>query len=253
MRAAGLLSSSEGEVSSCSAGTFHTTHWSVVLDAGQASSPQSAEALEWLCCTYWYPLYAYVRRRGYEVAEAQDLTQEFFARLLEKHWLGQADRTRGRFRSFLLGAMDHFLANEWRRAHAARRGGGKVLVSLDDTAERRYALEPAVALSPEKIYERRWALSLFEAALARLQQELHAVEKVELFQSLKDFLSAEPAEGDYSRIGEKFGMSAGAVASAVHRLRHRYRQLVLEEIARTVADPAEIENEMRSLLAALTA
>ncbi len=228
-----------------------TTHWSVVLSAANSGSANAAEALESLCRTYWYPLYAYLRRRGHNVDEAQDLTQEFFARLLEKHWLEQADPNRGKFRSCLLGAMNHFAANEWRRAHAAKRGGMKPLLSLDDTAESRYALEPSSELTPERLYDRRWALSLFESALARLREDYRSVGKAELFESLKDFLSAEPADGDYARVGASFGMSNGAVAAAVHRLRQHYRQLVHQEVAHTLANPADVEDEMRALLEAL--
>lgn len=142
-----------------------STHWSAVLAAGQPGSRRAAVAMEELCRTYWYPLYAYIRRRGYEVEEAQDLTQEFFTEMLENRRLKNVDPKRGKFRSFLLGAMNHFLANDWRRAHTLKRGGGKALISLDDTAERRYAVDASTGLSPEKMYERRWAWSLFERAM----------------------------------------------------------------------------------------
>jgi RNA polymerase sigma-70 factor (ECF subfamily) len=207
--------------------------------------------MEELCRAYWYPLYAYVRRRGHGVEEAQDLTQEFFARLLEKHWVGEADPGRGRFRSFLLMAVNHFLANEWRRSQAAKRGGGQPVISLDATAEGRYAQETASTLTPEKLYQRRWALSLFDRALGRLRAEYAARGRTRLFACLKEFLSEESAEGDYARLGAELEMSPGAVAAAVHRLRQHYRELVREEVAHTVETPAEMEDEIRSLLAAL--
>ena len=228
-----------------------STHWSAVLAAGQSGSPQAAAALEELCQTYWYPLYAYVRRRGYEVEEAQDLTQEFFAQMLEKHWLKSADRQRGKFRSFLLGAMNHFLANDWRRAHALKRGGGKALISLDDTVEQRYVLDAASDVTPETLYDRRWAWSVFERAVDLLREYYRAAGKTALYDALKGFLAEEVVEGDYVRLAARLGMSSGAVATAVHRLRDRYRALVREEVVRTLADPREIEDEMRSLLAAL--
>ena len=207
--------------------------------------------MEELCRTYWYPLYAYVRRLGHPVEEAQDLTQEFFARLIEKQWLADADRRKGRFRTFLLTALNHFLANEWRHSHAAKRGGGKRLISLDDTTEARYAQEPACHLTPEKIYDRRWAMSLFDRALRRLREEYVAADKTGLYDHLKEFLSAEARDGEYDRLGLELEMSAGAVAAAVHRLRQHYRQLVREEVTQTVETPADVDDEVRALLAAL--
>ena len=229
-----------------------STHWSAVLAAGQSGSPRAAAAMEELCQTYWYPLYAYVRRRGYAVEEAQDLTQEFFAEMLENHWLKSADPKRGKFRSFLLGAMNHFLANDWRRAQTLKRGGGKPLISLDDTAEQRYALDATTDLTPEKIYERRWAWSLFERAVSRLREQYTAAGKARLYDALKSFLAEDIDERDYTRLAAELEMTPGAVATAVHRLRDRYRELVREEVAHTVADPAEVEDEVRSLLAAMS-
>ncbi len=229
-----------------------STHWSAVLAAGQPGSRRAAAAIEELCRTYWYPLYAYIRRRGYEVEEAQDLTQEFFTEMLENHWLKSADPQRGKFRSFLLGAMNHFLANDWRRAHTLKRGGGKALISLDDTAERRYAADAATGLTPEKMYERRWAWSLFERAFSRLREQYAAAGKARLYDVLKGFLADDIDEGDYARLAGQLEMTHGAVGTAVHRLRDRYRELVREEVAHTVADPAEVEDEIRSLLAALS-
>jgi RNA polymerase sigma-70 factor (ECF subfamily) len=230
---------------------FVTTHWSVVLAGGDKDSPHATAALEELCRTYWYPLYAYIRRRGHPVEAAQDLTQEFFARLIEKRWLAGADANKGRFRSFLLTALNRFMANEWHRAQAAKRGGGQPLISLDDTAEARYALEPVSHVTPEKIYERRWALSLFDRALARLREQHLAAGKSRLYGRLKQYLSDEARDGDYVRLGAELGMNPGAVAAAVHRLRQHYRALVREEVAQTVESPAEIDDEVRALLAAL--
>lgn len=232
-------------------GWFKTTHWSVVQDASGGDPAQAGAALATLCQTYWYPLYTYVRRLGHGPEDAQDLTQEFFARLLEKQWLAQVDANRGRFRSFLLTALKHFLANEWRRTQAAKRGGGQRLLSLDDTAEALYAQEPASDLTPEKLYERRWALRLFERALVRLEQDYQTAGRQDVYQALKEFLSAEAKCGEYAQVGERLGMTRGAVAAGVHRLRQRYRELVRDEIAQTVTHAAELEDEMRSLLAAL--
>jgi RNA polymerase sigma factor (sigma-70 family) len=208
-------------------------------------------AMEELCRAYWYPLYAYVRRRGHSVEDAQDLTQEFFARLIEKRWLAEADSGKGRFRTFLLTALNHFLANEWRRSHAAKRGGGQAPISLDDTAEARYVQEPVSDLTPEKTYQRRWALSLFARALVRLREQYAAAGKAPLYDCLKGSLSSEVGEGEYDRLGRELGLSTGAVSAAVHRLRQQYRQLVREEVAQTVENPADVEDEIRSLLAAL--
>jgi len=229
-----------------------TTHWSAVLAAGQTASPRAAAAMEELCRTYWYPIYAYVRRRGHAVEDAQDLTQEFFARLIGKQWVADANPARGRFRTFLLTALNHFLANEWRNARAAKRGGGRSVISLDDTTESRYAHEPASDLTPEKLYERRWALSLFDRALGRLREQYGAAGKKKLYDHLQKFLSSEAADGEYARLGAELEMSSGAMAAAVHRLRQHYRELVREEVAQTVETPAEVEEEVRSLLAALS-
>ena len=235
-------------------GIFATTHWSVVLAAGQEESTQSHEALEQLCRTYWYPLYAYVRRHGHSTEDAQDLTQGFFARVLEKNYLRQADPERGKFRSFLLTSLKHFLIHEWERANAARRGGSRPHLSWDQpSAEERYRLEPVSDLTPDKIFEQRWALTLFQRALGRLRDEFVEAEKARPFDELKEFLSCEPAEGAYAGVAARLGMSPGAVAVAVHRLRQRYAQLVREEIAHTVARPAEIEEEMRHLIALVSA
>jgi DNA-directed RNA polymerase specialized sigma24 family protein len=231
---------------------FQTTHWSVVLLAGHGGEAGARQALELLCRTYWYPLYAYVRRRGHGPEEAQDLTQEFFARLIANHDLARADREKGRFRSFLLAAMNHFLVSEWRKVHAAKRGGGQFVISLDGlTAEERYRREPMCERTPETLYEQRWALTLFDGALARLQQEWGSAGKAREFDRLKQFLTNEAGDGEYAQAATALDMTVGAVSVAVHRVRHRYSQLVREEIAHTVADPADLEDEVRHLFAVL--
>jgi DNA-directed RNA polymerase specialized sigma24 family protein len=207
--------------------------------------------MEKLCTTYWFPVYAYVRRRGYDVPEAQDLTQEFFARMLQKNWVAQADPGRGRFRSFLLSALNHFLANEWRRSQAAKRGAGAKHLSIDDTAETWYALEPACELTPEKIYDRRWAIRVLDLGLARLKERYLSQGKGATFEALKSFLSAEADARGRDRAAAQLGISLGAIATAVYRLRCQYRDCVREEIAQTVSTLAEVEDEMKSLCAAL--
>jgi DNA-directed RNA polymerase specialized sigma24 family protein len=228
---------------------FATTHWTVVLAAGDRGAPQAAEALEKLCRLYWYPLYAYVRRKGYNVHDAEDLTQAFFAHFLDKNYLARASQQRGRFRSFLLTSMQNFLAHEWERARAAKRGGGRTLLSWDEiSGESRYALEPASDLSPDNIFEQRCAAMLFQKALSELQREMAAAGNSEQFERLKRFLSAKAQADDYAEAASGLGMTPGAVGVAVHRLRQRYGELVREEIAHTVATPAEVEEEMRYLI-----
>jgi RNA polymerase sigma-70 factor (ECF subfamily) len=228
---------------------FATTHWSVVLAAGQAASPQSTEALERLCRTYWFPLYAYVRRKGYGPEDAQDLTQEFFARFLKRNSLARADRERGRFRTFLLTSLQNFLGHEWERARAEKRGGGLTFVPwVEEGPEGRYQLEENSQLGPDQVFDQRWALALFQHALERLQQESAAGEKGAQFDELKAFLSTEPDEGAYAGAASRLGLSTGAVAVAVHRLRQRYRELVREEVAHTVATPGEVEGELHHLI-----
>ncbi len=231
---------------------FLTTHWSQVLAAGRSDTTSASTALATLCATYWYPLYAYVRRRGYGPEDAQDLTQEFFARLLEQKWLGQADRERGRFRTFLLTAMSHFLANEWDKANARKRGGAVQIVPLQlDSAETRYGQEPADAFTPEQAYERRWAVTLLEHVLAQLQKEYVKEGKAELFEALKPSLLGEGDHQPYAELAVKVRVSEGALKVAVHRLRKRYRQFLRAEIADTVASSSEVEEEMHHLFKAL--
>jgi RNA polymerase sigma factor (sigma-70 family) len=223
----------------------------VVLTAGRGSSPQAGRALEELCRTYWYPLYAYVRRRGHSPHEAEDLTQEFFARLLAKNYLADVDREKGKFRSFLLASLKHFLANEWDRAQAAKRGGGQPHLSLDaQTAETRYQAEPADDLTPEKLLERQWALALLDQVLARLQAEFVADSKEKQFDELKLWLTEGKGATSYAVVAARLGTTEGAAKVAVHRLRRRYRELLRDEISHTVTTPAEIEEEIRHLFAA---
>lgn len=234
------------------AGAFVTTHWSVVLAAGRSDTTRAQSALATLCQAYWYPLYAYVRRRGHNPHDAQDLTQEFFARLLEHNWLARASHERGRFRTFLLSALSHFLANEWDKAHAQKRGGAVQLVPLQlDTAETRYGAEPPDSVTPEQCYERRWALALLERVLTRLGDEYRSQQKAELFEALKPCLAGERQTQPYASVATKLGMSEGAVKVAVHRLRHSYREILKDEIAQTVSRPEEVEEEMRYLLTVL--
>jgi RNA polymerase sigma factor (sigma-70 family) len=233
-------------------GCFATTHWSVVLAAGDSRSPQAADALEKLCHTYWYPLYAYVRRKGHSPEDAQDLTQEFFARLLEKKYLKLADRERGKFRAFLLTSLKHFLVNEWEKARTAKRGGGEAVLHLDEhLAESRYLEEPSADSSPDVMFEKRWAIAVLEQVLARLRQESVAAGKGELFELLKDFLWGDKNLASQTEIGAPLGLSASAVKSAVHRLRLRYRELLRSEIANTVARTEDIDEELRYLVSVL--
>ena len=231
---------------------FATTRWSQVLAAGQTQTGDSREALSRLCESYYYPLYAYVRRWGYDAEQAQDLTQEFFSRLLEKHYLRAADPSRGRFRSFLLAALKHFLANERDRAVAVKRGGRATVISLEmENAEGRYSLEPPDLETPETIYERRWALTLLERTLSRLAREFQATGRQALFGRLEGYLTGEQDALPYSHLAAELGMSEGAVKVTVHRLRRRFGTLLREEIGETVATPAEVDDEIRELFHAL--
>jgi RNA polymerase sigma factor (sigma-70 family) len=243
--------------SSAGGDRFPTTHWSMVLsagahgEAGAGNSSEAGQALATLCEKYWFPLYAFVRRAGYSVEAAQDLTQEFFVRLLAQRLLTKADRQKGKFRSFLLAALKHFLADEWDRAHAQKRGGGRIILSFDSMdAETRYRLEPARDLTPEKMFEKQWALSILEHVLSCLHAEMVADGKAALFETVKDTLiGVRPTA--YATIGVELGMTEGAVKVAVHRIRRRYRALLREEIAHTVADSDEIGEEIRYLLSCL--
>ena len=231
---------------------FVTTHWSVVLVAGRTDSTRAQSALARLCQTYWYPLYAYVRRRGHSPQDAQDLTQEFFARLLERHTIANADPNRGRFRSFLLSAMNHFLAHEWEKLRAQKRGGGRQLLSLDlARAEERYDLEPADNSSPDKLFDKHWAGALLEEVLNQLEAEYQQAGKAGLFAALKQTLTGTHESQPYAVLATRLGMNEAAVKVAVHRLRKRYRELLRVEIANVVADPEQAEDELRHLFTAL--
>jgi RNA polymerase sigma factor (sigma-70 family) len=232
---------------------FVTTRWSVVLAAGRSDTTRSRDALARLCQTYWYPLYAYARRRGYSAHDAQDLTQEFFARLLEKQSLAAADPERGRFRSFILAAMNNFLAQEWEKARAKKRGGGVELISLDlAQAEQRYDLEPATSETPDKDFDKKWALALLESVMVQLECEYVRESKAELFTALKQTLTGSRESQPYAELAVTLGMNEGAIKVVVHRLRKRYRELLQDEIANTVSSTEEIKEEMRHLFAALT-
>lgn len=232
--------------------SFATTHWSIVLAAAHDSRPDAQAALATLCETYWYPLYAYVRRLGYKAEDAQDLTQGFFAALLEKQYVKAADRERGRFRSFLLTALKRFLSKEYDRAHAQKRGGKARPIALDwEAGESRYALEPSHDVTPEAIYQRRWALTVLDRVIVRLRQAYADAGKETVFDGVKAFLTGETGAPPYEQVACELGMSEGAVKVAVHRLRRRYRDLLRSEIAQTVADPEAVEDELKYLLAVL--
>ena len=230
---------------------FPTTHWSGVLAAAATETTHAREALGRLCGAYWFPLYAYVRRRGHTPQDAEDLTQEFFARLLERKTLARLTPEQGRLRSFLLKSLDHFLTDEWRRARAQKRGGGQV-ISLDAaTAESRYSVEPAERLTPELLYDRLWALALLSSVFQSLQDEYARAGKAALFQDLKFCLTGSRSAIPYTELAERLGVPVNTVKTWVHRLRQRYRQLLREEVGRTLASPEEIEPELQCLFKAL--
>jgi RNA polymerase sigma-70 factor (ECF subfamily) len=233
---------------------FSATHWSLVLAAGHNSTPGSQAALETLCQRYWYPLYAYVRRRGQGPEDAQDLTQEFFARLLRKEYLRHADRQRGKFRTFLLISLQRFLVNEWEKSRSQKRGGGQAVFSMDkDRTEERYQAEPSEESTPEKIFEKRWALTLLEQVLLRLREEFNSNGKAEQFDRLKVLLWGEKGSPPYAQVAAELGLSESALKVAVHRLRQRYKELLRFEVAQTVASPGEVDEELRHLIAVMSA
>jgi RNA polymerase sigma-70 factor (ECF subfamily) len=237
-----------------SPGGFAPTRWTLIVSAKQEETVPAMRALEELCQAYWRPLYAYVRRQGCGAEEAQDLTQEFFSRLLAKNYLASVDRAKGKFRSFLLASLKHFLSNQWERARAKKRGGGRPIIALDSlSAEARARIEPADNLTPDKAFERQWALTVLDQALGRLRAEYTDEGKEGLFEALKQFLtgSGRLETGEtYTDIGNNCGLNEAAVKVAVHRLRRRYRDVLREEIAHTVARREEIDQEIRSLFAA---
>jgi RNA polymerase sigma-70 factor (ECF subfamily) len=239
------------ETGSQSPQAFVTTHWSQVLLAGDYDSPDSAQALEKLCRAYWSPLYCYLRRDGRSSHEAEDLTQAFFARLLERNSLAAAAPERGRFRNFLLTALKNFVVNEWRSQHAQKRGGQFQIVSLDAQAiEGHYVSEPGDHVTPEVLFDKQWALTVLERVMGRLRAEYATVGKAALFEDLKTFLAAKKAT-PHADLATKHGITAGAIGVTIHRLRQRYAELLREEIAATLKDPSEIDDEIRHLIAAL--
>ncbi len=247
------MTSSRTETPLPPARCFVTTHWSVVLTAGRHDTTRARAALEQLCRNYWHPLYAYVRGTGYSREEAEDLTQEFFARLLAHNSVARADPARGRFRSFLLAALKHFLANEWEKARAQKRGGGAQPIPLEfDTAETRCAQPIAPGDTPDRAYDRHWALALLEVVLGRLRREYRAARREDLFLGLKDTLGGGRSEIPYRDLAARLGLSEGAVKVAAHRLRQRYRELLREEVANTVAGAGDVEEELKALFAALS-
>ncbi len=230
---------------------FASTHWSVVLLAGQEHSPQSAAALEMLCQAYWYPLYSFIRRQGYGPHEAADLTQDFFLHLLATHALASVNREKGKFRSFLLASLKNLLANAWNRGRRQKRGGGLPLLSLDEEgAEGRFQLESAAELTPDKLFERRWAETILSRALDRLRRECDGDEKIRRFDQVKTFLLGEKGTNSLAGAAARLNLSLAAVKGLVHRLRRRFGELVRDEIAQTVSRPEEIEEEIRDLFAA---
>jgi RNA polymerase sigma factor (sigma-70 family) len=231
-------------------GVFATTHWSVVVSAGKGGSEAAFVALDRLCQAYWYPLFAYVRRRGYAEDQAKDLTQAFFAQLIGRNYLSDANPELGRFRTFLLTSLNHFLANEWSRGHAQKRGGGVEFISLDYAREQEgRSLDPGHELTPERIYEKRWAEAVLEKVLERLRSEFDGV-SIKRFDVLKQFLTEEKGASSYANVAQALGMTNQAVKSAVHRLRQRWRELMREEIAHTVhaATSKDVDDEIRYLL-----
>lgn len=227
---------------------FVTTRWSIVISAGSEKSPESKRALESLCEIYWYPLYAYVRRRVSDINEAQDLTQSFFAEFLEKSYVGLATPDRGRFRSFLLTSFKHYLSKQWEKAKALKRGGGQVTISLDfQSADSSLAFEPTSRLTPEQIYERQWAITLLGQIMQRLKTEFEESSKASHFEELKDFVIGDHAGKSYTDVATNLEITEVAARKAASRMRKRYRELLREEITQTVSSPEEIDDEIRSL------
>jgi RNA polymerase sigma-70 factor (ECF subfamily) len=228
--------------------SFETTQWSLVVAAGDSRQPGSRDALADLCQSYWYPLYAFLRRRGYPHEEAEDLVQGFFAQLLDKNYLRAADRERGRFRSFLLASLKNYAANEWDRKKAKKRGGDATTLSLDfETAEGRYHVEPSDEQTPEQVFDRGWAMAQLGQVLERMRSEEGDSERIEV---LEGFLTGESDDVRYKDVAGRLGMTEGAVKVAVHRLRQRFGKMLREEVARTLDDPADVDDEIRHLFAA---
>ncbi|HZL80158.1 MAG TPA: RNA polymerase sigma factor [Candidatus Limnocylindrales bacterium] len=246
-----MISEHSNQPSTAPGDIFATTHWTVVLAAGKRHTPQSDAALEELCRSYWFPLYAYVRRRGHNKEDAEDLVQAFFARFLGKNYLAGLRAERGRFRAFLLASLKHFLANEWDKAQAQKRGGGVTPLSLDwQTADTKFQVAATAEPSPDKAFDREWALALLAKVIERLQQECAADGKAKLFEQLKIFLTAGKGALSHTDAAKKLGMDETAVRVAVHRLRKRYRQLLRDEISQTLADESQVDEEMQALFGA---
>jgi RNA polymerase sigma-70 factor (ECF subfamily) len=238
----------QGKSTGQGAGIFATTHWSVVVHAGDSRSPEADSAMERLCRTYWYPLYVFVRRKGHSHEDASDLTQAFFARFLEKRYLKSVDASLGKFRTFLLTSMTHFLANEWDKSQAQKRGGGQRVISFDDAkAEERYQLEPVEQATPETLYEQRWAQTVMGVVLDRLAAET----ETKRFEVLKPFLLEDKGAVSYEEAAARLELSVPAITSAIHRMRARFGALLVEEVSNTVDTPEAVEPELRHLLAAL--
>ena len=232
---------------------FPATHWTQVMAARRVGSTEAAEALEQLCGVYWYPIYAYVRRKGHSDEDAKDIVQGFFYHILERNLMGSADRTKGKFRSFLLGSLNYFVANRHDFENAKKRGGGMTFISLDGKApEERYALEPVDDSSPEKLFDRHWASDLLDQAMSRLREEYRQQGKAQLFDQLKPFLTDDTGSGDYAPVAAALDMKPGAVTTAVHRLRQRYAESIETEIARTVDSKSEIANERQYICEVLS-
>ena len=248
-----MTSEHSSQQSSAPGDIFATTHWTVVLAAGQRHTPQSDGALEELCRTYWFPLYAYVRRRGHNKQDAEDLVQEFFSRFLEKNYLAGLSAERGRFRAFLLASLKHFLANEWDKSQAQKRGGGAANLSLDwQTADTQFQVAATSEPSPDKAFDREWALALLAKVIARLQKECEADGKAKLFEQLKIFLTAGKGALSHADAAKNLSMDETAVRVAVHRLRKRYRALLRDEISQTLTDESQVDEEMRALFGAFS-
>ena len=243
----------ESSSSSAPGDIFATTHWTVVLAAGQRHTKHSDHALEELCRTYWFPLYAYVRRRGQSKADAEDLVQAFFARFLAKNYLAGLSAERGRFRAFLLASLKNFVANEWKKSQRLKRGGGDTVLSLDwETADTKFQIAATHEPSPDKAFDREWAVALLAHVIERLQAECADDGKAKQFERLKVFLTAAKGTVSHADVAKSLDMDEGAVRVAAHRLRKRYRELLRDEIAQTLDNPAMVDEEMRALFGAFS-
>jgi RNA polymerase sigma-70 factor (ECF subfamily) len=233
-------------------GEFPVTHWSAVFAAGKGGTPRAEAALAEFCATYWYPLYAFARRKGHQPADAQDLTQGFFAYLIEARFVAKANPEKGRFRSFLLGCFIHFMASEKERSQTLKRGGGRLIVPLDpQQAEARLAQEPSPEASPERLFDRYWALAVLDAALAHLEAEFRKSGRTALFQQLQPFLQGDAGGPSYTEVAHRLGTTEGTIKVSVHRVRRRYRELLRTVVSQTVDSPVEVDAELAHLMAAL--